>query len=185
MSEKEKEIRFESNPFLKDLIINRKTKQVKVSSLGKDDNVLINQTTGEVHGTHVVTYKQVDDAEFVKTFTGNIALAFDLNKAGYKTLQVVYWSVQKVIGTDVIQLNKYVYDDFNSEHDIKRFSLVVFNRGLKELETAQIIAKAKQRGFYYINPNFIFNGDRIAFTKVIERKKNDGDGHKQKDLLED
>ena len=28
-----------------------------------------------------------------------------------------------------------------------------------------------RHGRYFINPNFIFNGDRIAFTNVIERKR--------------
>jgi hypothetical protein len=35
----------------------------------------------------------------------------------------------------------------------------------------QIIAKNVKSGFYFINPNFAFNGDRIAFTQIIERKK--------------
>ncbi|MBC9222158.1 hypothetical protein IBK32_10680, partial [Escherichia coli] len=43
--------------------------------------------------------------------------------------------------------------------------------GLAELEAAKIIAKHLRPGWYFINPNFIFNGDRIAFTTVIERKK--------------
>jgi len=30
-----------------------------------------------------------------------------------------------------------------------------------------------RKGRYYINPNFVFNGDRIAFTTLIERKQPD------------
>ena len=40
----------------------------------------------------------------------------------------------------------------------------------KELEDAKIIAKHRKRGDYFINPNFVFNGDRIAFSTVIEKK---------------
>jgi hypothetical protein len=43
-------------------------------------------------------------------------------------------------------------------------------QGLAELEPAQIIAKHMRQGWYFINPNFVFNGDRVAFTAVIERK---------------
>ena len=39
------------------------------------------------------------------------------------------------------------------------------------MEKAQIVAKTMRQGRYFINPNFVFNGDRIAFTTVIERKK--------------
>ncbi|WP_259272006.1 hypothetical protein [Klebsiella pneumoniae] len=38
------------------------------------------------------------------------------------------------------------------------------------MEKAKIIAKTMRQGRYFINPNFVFNGDRIAFTTVIERK---------------
>lgn len=181
MKQKAEEIRFKDNPFVKDLVVSKKTKQVKVSALGKDENVLVNTITGEQHGTHVVTYKQVDDAEFVKLFTANIAMTFELNKAGYKSLGVLVYAVQQreAIGRDLIELNKYMYEDFQKKHNVKGFGMVVFNRGLKELEEAQIIAKSLQRGKYFINPNFIFNGDRIAFTKVIERKRRETDEHQQ------
>lgn len=50
-------------------------------------------------------------------------------------------------------------------------SIATLKRGITELEKAQIIAKTVRKGRYFINPNFIFNGDRIAFTTVIERAK--------------
>ena len=74
--------RFKTNPFLEGMIIPVKGRQVRLSKLGKDDNVLINQATGEVHGTHVTTYKAVDNEQFVKLFTANIAMTFDLQSAG-------------------------------------------------------------------------------------------------------
>ncbi len=48
--------------------------------------------------------------------------------------------------------------------------MATFKRGMNELEKAQIIAKTMRKGRYFINPNFMFNGDRIAFTTLIERK---------------
>ncbi|CRL46939.1 hypothetical protein SGGMMB4_05911 (plasmid) [Sodalis glossinidius str. 'morsitans'] len=54
------EVRYESNPFLENMIIPLGRKTVKLSPLGRDDNVLVNQLTGEVCGTHVATYKKVD-----------------------------------------------------------------------------------------------------------------------------
>jgi hypothetical protein len=42
--------------------------------------------------------------------------------------------------------------------------------GLNELEQSQIIAKHIRQGWYYINPNFVFNGDRIAFTSLFEKE---------------
>lgn len=50
-----------------------------------------------------------------------------------------------------------------------KLSLATFKRGINELEKAQIVAKTIRQGRYFINPNFVFNGDRIAFTTMIER----------------
>lgn len=163
--------RYEENPFLKNMIINTKGKQVKVTKMGKDNNVLVNQKTGEVTGTHVVTYKQVDDAQFIKLFAQNIAMTFDLTSSGIKSLSVVIWIVQNsAINKDEINLDSIALDTFLKKNDLK-LSLATFKRGLNELEKAQIIAKTLRKGVYWINPNFVFNGDRIAFTTAIERKR--------------
>ncbi|CAG9437404.1 replication/maintenance protein RepL [Providencia alcalifaciens] len=164
-------VRYDSNPFISDMLLSTTSKQIRVSRLGKDDNILVNQTTGEVNGTHVVTYKAVDDEKFVKLFTANIALTFDLKSAGIKAFNVLLWSVQKTaIQTDLVCLDKYMLEDFLKENTVK-MSMPTFWRGLKELEEVKVIAKARKLGFYYINPNFVFNGDRVAFTTAIERVK--------------
>lgn len=172
-------IRYENNPFTEDMVIPVKERQVKLSKLGKDENILINQETGEVLGTHLTTYKKVDSDQFIKLFTANIALTFDLNAAGIKAFNVLIWTLQnKALSKDLVPLDKYTLNEFlegNSHISDKKgnklsLSLTTFGRGLSELESAKIIAKHLRQGWYFINPNFLFNGDRIAFTTVIERK---------------
>ncbi len=165
-----KEIRHKTNPFLTDMIIPVRDKKVQLSRLGKDDNVLINQKTGEVQGTHVTTYKRVDSDQFVKLFTANIALTFDLNSAGIKAFSVLMWAIQHTsLGKDVVMLNKITLEDFLIEHEgTVKLSLATFWRGLANLTKTKIIAKHVNQGCYFINPNFVFNGDRIAFTTMIE-----------------
>ncbi len=166
-------VRYETNPFLTDMTVPLKGRQVKISTLSKDSNVLINQTTGEVHGTHLLTYKKVDGEQFIKLFTANIALTFDLSAAGIKTFNVLAWVVQnKAISRDEVVLDSIMLNDFlKAQIKPLNLSLATFKRGLNELEEAQIIAKTMRKSFYFINPNFVFNGDRIAFTTLIERKK--------------
>jgi len=165
-------IRHRTNPFTTDMVVPTSTKQVRISRLGKDDNILINQATGEVQGTHIATYKKVDSEQFVKLFTANIALTFGLKSSGLKALNVLVWAVQhKAISKDQVDLDRLALEDFLRAHSDKpiSLSLATFSRGLAEIEAAQIIAKTLRKGRYYINPNFIFNGDRVAFTTVIER----------------
>ncbi len=167
--------RYLANPFLE----NREPlpvgqKQVRISTLGKDDDILINQTTGEIHGTHVVTYKKVSKEKFVQLFAQNIALTFDLKAAGIKAFNVLMWSVQeKALGKDIVLLDMYTLAEFlesNVGMSLK-LSLPTFQRGLTELCRSKIIAKAIRKGWYFINPNFCFNGDKLAFTTVLEMEE--------------
>lgn len=173
--------RYKINPFLQGMTIPVKGKQIRLSHLGKDENILVNQATGEVQGTHVTTYKRVDGDQFVKLFTANIALTFDLSAQGIKAFTVLMWAIQnKAISKDEIYLDTHTREDFIEAHAGEekplRLSQPTFARGLAELTKAQIIAKTLRQGVYWINPNFVFNGDRIAFTTLIERKKkNDRD----------
>lgn len=174
MTEKMRVVRHDTNPFLRDMVIPTKEAQIRLSRMGKDDQVLVNQATGEIKGTHVVTYRKVDAAQFVKLFAQNVALTFGLGSAGIKALNVLIWSIQNnAIEKDVVPLDKYVLDEFISKHtDFKpplTLSTATFARGLVELEAVQIIAKHLRPGFFFLNPNFAFNGDRIAFTTLIEK----------------
>lgn len=177
MSVKMKEVvRYESNPFIENMVVPIKGQKVQLSKLGKDDNILVNQTTGEVHGTHVTTYRKVDAEQFVKLFTANIALTFDLKAAGIKAFNVLVWMLQNTsISKDLVPLDKVALDEFLAAHNERKppikLSQPTFWRGLAELEAAQIIAKHVRQGWYFINPNFVFNGDRVAFTTLIERKE--------------
>lgn len=168
--------RYKENPFLEGMVVPVKGKQVRLSRLGRDDNILVNQNTGEVQGTHVTTYKRVDSEQFVKLFTANIGLTFELSSAGIKAFGVLVWSVQNsALSKDEVDLDTLVSEAFlqcqvSASKQPLRLSLATFKRGLNELEKAKIIAKTMRQGRYFINPNFVFNGDRIAFTTVIERK---------------
>lgn len=168
---KKEVVRHLENPFLESLDVKVRTKQIKVSKIGKDNNILMNQDTGEAQGTYVGTYKRVDDEQFLKLFTANIALTFDLKAAGIKAFNVVCWMMQqKAIDRDLLTIDKYVLEDFNAEHN-KKLSRAVLYRGLDDLIENKILARARREGDYFVNPNFIFNGDRIVFATIIERKR--------------
>lgn len=174
---RKKTVRYEANPFVEGMVVPVKGQRVRISRLGRDVNILVNQSTGEIQGTHVTTFKRVDGEQFVKLFTANIALTFELGASGIKAFGVLAWILQdKSISKDLVPLDRFVLDDFLKAQDTKlSLSQATFARGLSELEKAKIIAKHVRQGWYFINPNFVFNGDRIAFTTVIERKPNPED----------
>ena len=167
---KDLSIRYETNPFIDDgFVIRTAKKQVEIYKGFANKSVLVNQHTGEISGTHVITHRKVDKEEFVKIFSKNIALTFELNRSGIKAFNVLIWAIQrKALEKDVVILDMHTLSGFINENKVGEFSLPTFRRGLSELESANIIAKTKRLGCYYINPSFVFNGNRIAFTNSIE-----------------
>jgi len=171
-------IKYKENPFLKGFG-GIKTKKIFVSNLGND--TWINQNTGEVGGTHLVKYKNVDTEQFVKLFSQNIGLTLDLTSAGIKAFNVLIWAVQnQAKNSDFIDLSLFTLDGFLS-HAGKKFTKQTFYKGIRELIKAQIIAKSIRVGFYFINPNFLFNGKRIAFTTVLELSQKNGGEYFERD----
>ena len=188
-----KTIRHKTNPFIDEMVIPVGSKNVQISTLGSEHNILVNQHTGEVSGTHVIARKKVDTTKFLKTFADYMAFTFDLTRAGNKTLRVVMWAMQEqAVSKDTVILDKHAHQDFLACHGfsekegrsskIPSLSYPTFARGLGELEKAKIIAKTVRAGTYFINPSCMFNGDRIAFTTLIERKSEVGSEEEQQEL---
>lgn len=166
-------VRHKTSPFHKDMLIPVGTKNVKIGALGAENNILVNQVTGVETGTHVVAHKKVDSEPFVKTFADYMAFTFELSKAGNKALRVAMWALKSNgIGRDTVMLDGLMLEDFIAAHQKPpaKITLPTFKRGLAELCKAQIIAKSYRAGMYFINPSCMFNGDRIAFTTILERE---------------
>lgn len=163
-------VRYKHNPFTENMTISIGTKRILLSKIGSDCNVAVNRLTGNALGTHVKTYKKADSSKFVKTFAENIAMTFELGPAGLKALNVLIFTIQNS-GTDKdkVSLDKYCLEEFLS-YSGQKLSSTTFTRGIKELTAAHIIARCLKQGDYFINPNFIFNGDRAEFTSAIEKE---------------
>lgn len=164
--------RYEVNPFIDALVIRKKRQKLKViNSAQINDDVWINNSTGEVATTQIFNYKEVDETQFVKLFTQNIALTFNLTSAGIKALNVLIFAVQfKAINKDRVILDEFTLQDFLQSNSNIVLSRATFSRGLVEIEKANIIARCLKRGDYFINPNFVFNGDRLLFVNAIKKK---------------
>lgn len=168
--------RFLENPFTGDLIVKTKKKHERINVhsgvLGGNEDVYVKESTGEVLQTTVTKYKQVDEEEFVKIFAKNIALTFDLTSAGIKTFNLLMWCVQYyAINKDIVQLDEITLDEFVKHNKTKTLAKTTLYRGITELVKTKIIARHRKQGFYFINPSFCFNGNRIVFVNAIEKKK--------------
>ena len=169
-----KTIRYKTNPFIEGMEIRLKRKNVRITTLGKENNILVNEHSGEVASTHVVAHKLVDASRFIKTLADYTSFTFDLSKAGNKALRVLMWTMQdNAINKDTVTLDKYTLEAFHDVHKDfippLKLSYPTFARGLGELDKAKLIAKTQRAGIYFINIRCVFNGDRHAFTTIIQK----------------
>lgn len=167
--------RHKHNPFTQELTISTRKQKVSVSNSAKlNDETWINNTTGELATTQLYTYREVDETQFVKLFTQNIALTFNLTSAGLKVLNVLIYAVQfKAINKDKVELTEHTLDEFLEIENRKGNKFVLsrptFTRGISELIKTNILARCERAGDYFINPNFVFNGDRLLFVNAIKK----------------
>ncbi len=182
MSTTSKIERHKTNPFLTNLVITTNTKKERVSIGANVGETWISQNTGEMASTQIFRYRQVDGNTFTKLFAQNIGLTFNLKSAGIKALNVLLYVVQyHAINKDIVQLDDITLEDFLKDNPSLKLSRATLYNGITELIKTQILARHLKSGFYFINPSFCFNGNRMVFINAIER--NTTSSSKQEDLF--
>lgn len=123
---------------------------------------------GEVQHTGIHRVEFVDEDKFVKLFTQNLKVFFDLSPASQKVLRCVLETLQANPNAEGIALPWFVVEDFSKENDLK-MSRTSFHRALKEMLEKGFIAESEMANYFWINVNLFFNGDRMTF--ITEYRK--------------
>lgn len=161
-------IKYKHNPFLSDLVIKQGSKKITASANRFD---VIDKNTGEVNGACFGTYKKVDKEEFVKIYTANVGVIFELNGAGKKLFQILAMRLQEVsINKDTVYLDEETARELAQKIGIK-MAKTTYYTGIKNLIMKKIIAKSVSTNLFFINPNVIFNGDRLVVFNAYEKIK--------------
>jgi AraC-like DNA-binding protein len=74
--------------------------------------------------------------------------------------------MQEHVGKDVVYLS------YSASATALNISRSTFSRGLKELIEKRFLAAQPGPGLYWVNPDFIWNGDRLTFVKEYRRTTN-------------
>ena len=123
---------------------------------------LVDNDTGAI-ATSIAGFwetEEVDSAKFVKLFINGVKALKELTSAGTKIFEVLYLGVQNNIEKERI------YMSFSSvDQDVTPMSESTYMRGMKELINKEFLAATPHVGMYWLNPDFIWNGDRLAFVK--------------------
>ena len=156
--------RYKDNPFIQNSVLRINTKK-QTSIIGRSSNVMLNAETGELEGiTLLHKFTEVDKQQFVKVFVNEVSFMLSLSISGTKVLSYVI-SILKQDSAEV-----YIYIPALLEYCGYKVKNQAYN-GLAELIGNEIIAMSDKPNIWYINPSVIFNGDRIAFIKEYNLKK--------------
>jgi hypothetical protein len=111
-------------------------------------------------------YEEVDSTKFVKLFVSGVRALKELTSAGAKVFEVLYTKIQESPNSE------RVYISFASvDQTLSPMSAKTYQRGMGELVSKGFIAGTPEQGWYWLNPAYIWNGDRLAFMKEYRRKK--------------
>ena len=150
--------RYERNPFVSQANIRPAYKRIS----SKDGNqTMIIRETGEIVAPVGFWYtKEVDKTQFVKLYVNGVKEFKNLTAAGTRVFEVLYFRVQEAIGKDQIWLTFP-----NIDQKITPMGETTFYRGMKELLDKGFIAESFTPGLYFLNPDFMWNGDRLAIVR--------------------
>lgn len=167
---------FKENPFSRDMANNIKvhTKKIFYNENrvdGVESTQMADMATGEVDGNVTVSkvFSRIvkkDGESFVKLYIDNLNMLFDLSLTGRKVLQYVLQALQ-------INKDKIFVNPKKGAEACGYKQTVSYYQGMTELLKKEIIALSEDKGIVYINPRYMFNGDRMFVVKEIINKDYD------------
>jgi len=162
--------KYRENPFLMATSNNSKGGVRKISGQTEDRLMVVNPETGEFVGGGVgfFQYQEVDKTQFIKLYVNGVKAITELTSAGTKVFEVLYRAVQENKDNDKVFL---AFDLIDQER--VKISESTFYRGMKELIKKNFIAETTVQNCYFLNPDYLFNGDRLSFVKSFVMKNTD------------
>jgi hypothetical protein len=164
LEEKKSVSRYKENPFWEPVSVKVGKKFVNVAG---GMHVSDEGESVKHSAIHIVT--EVDKEEFVKLYTRNMRVFFDLKPTTQKVLQVVLSAVQQSPNADCIYMHWLSVDEYLKSHELG-MSKASFHNAMNELLAKKFIAKSVEPHKFWINPHLFFNGDRMTFIREFRIK---------------
>lgn len=154
---------YDKNPFIGEAVANTKTGVKHLTAKGGNRMMVIAEKTGEyIAPAGFYQSEEVDKSKFIKLFINGVRAFKDLTNAGTRVFEVLYGEMQEKINSDKVYLSY-------SAIDPSSMSQATFTRGMRELIDKRFIAPMASTSWYYVNPDFVWNGDRLSFVKEYRK----------------
>lgn len=158
---------YRTNPFLQAVDVATKTRIRRIADTEGEKMMIMAPSTGEIVGASGFWHTQeVDRTQFVKLYINGVKAFKELTGAGTKVFELLYLELQRNIGKDTVSLS---FIDVNQ--DLTPIGKATFFRGTRELIEKGFIAETMVSGRYFVNPDYVWNGDRLAFVREFRLTK--------------
>jgi hypothetical protein len=169
---------FKENPFVEKAIQDVKIikRQQVIRPKNRDEIQMIMSTDGEVTGyTAFTRFIEVDEEKFAKVYLSQFATFWELSRAAIRVFGYILTVLRPKQDSFIFKMDDCL------EHTKYKHKKDVLS-GLGNLIECNIIARSNYDWEYFINPLVVFNGDRVAFTKMYVKKKKDKEKADQNQL---
>lgn len=146
--------------------------------IARGGHAMVINGTGEILGKTSVAFmeqQEVDPTRFVKIYLDGVKQMVGLGKAGLGVFEIVYGQLQDRHGEDQVALSAHVAKDAGIETR-------TYNRGLRELLDKELLFASPVPGVFFVNIQFLFNGDRLHFIKSYYLRGSNGKRAGQSEL---
>ena len=156
---------YKTNPFVLAASLATKTKVRRIAN-DKGDKMMVVSEHGEYMAPAGFWHAQtVDKTQFVKLYVNGVKAFKELSNAGTTVFELLYLEMQKNIGKDKVYLSFQAIDQ-----EATPLSERTFYRGMKELTEKHFLAESISPNIYFVNPDYMWNGDRLAFVREFRLK---------------
>jgi hypothetical protein len=141
--------------------------RLKQVAEGRSKAIIVHPGTGEVLGKASVAFMQgedVDKQQFVKLYIDGVKGVTGLTKAGAKVLEIVIGQMNENPGSDKVTLSAFLAKNKGLEER-------TYQRGLRDLQGKEVLFASHAEGTFFINIEYIFNGNRLHYVKSFYLKE--------------
>jgi hypothetical protein len=173
--------RYELNPFLLSASLNTNEGTRRRTLKSKDGSqMMVTSQDGSVSAPAGFWHTQeVDKTQFLKLYVNGVKAFSQMTSAGARVFELIYLEIQKNTGKD------FIYISFSEiDQSVSPMPKTTFLRGMKEVCVKGFLAESKTQNKYFINPDFIFNGDRLAIVKEYRIRRDVSSDQAWRDQLE-
>ena len=133
------------------------------------DAMIVHPSTSEILGKSSVVFmasEDVDNQKFVKLYVEGVKGITGLKAAGVRVLELVISQLHEKQDDDQVLLSSFLAKGAGIEER-------TYQRGLRDLQDRDVLFASHIDGLFYINIQFMFNGNRLHFVKSYYRNSPD------------